>query len=553
MTTATISTPLASVYIYNSKVLALESSLQQSLCNLKELLTDFETLYNESNKHKAEFLSQKEKCKSKTCCGAEELKKVIELKDNIIQSTASTLTRLSETKNWSMLDDVFTILFGESAPVLNHNSKQAITKTASIKLETVTPKKELDSPDEKLPCTDESVSEIEGTPTGRSSPIIHSKKMKAHIIPDRDKKKCPGTWNTSDDKAIKLTFTSPSGSKKSNRLRQARLNIVKMKTTNVIDITNSPEFCGGNRTGNAVMESNIQPLIKTASLENDDTILPSPTSERTNFTLYKSPLKFKKPPPLKLKTKTEKTSVVFKKKDPDVENNMLKVEKRDVGDVLCVDDMNNCNSVTYTQDDSINILHPDRLSKLVTKSFPINQKQDQITENSPKKQKLCKKIFHDTQSSVSVLQHVKNLDDVHKIDSQLSPSKVPLSENINATNIPEDEMESSMLLLPRDYKLQSATENVKRRLVELVEVREESTPRTRAEKRQLPGWACEKCVNFFSELHKDDPEAMWKKINECSHHRGVNNPERPKTPPGYWNPRWKVPEDTEEFNRRNNL
>ena len=47
---------------------------------------------------------------------------------------------------------------------------------------------------------------------------------------------------------------------------------------------------------------------------------------------------------------------------------------------------------------------------------------------------------------------------------------------------------------------------------------------------------------------------LAKKINECSHHRGVNNPtEKSKAPAGFWNPRWDIPNDTEEFNKRNNV
>lgn len=57
---------------------------------------------------------------------------------------------------------------------------------------------------------------------------------------------------------------------------------------------------------------------------------------------------------------------------------------------------------------------------------------------------------------------------------------------------------------------------------------------------------------FYDELYKDNPEMLAKKMDECSKHRGRNNPVRPKTPEGFWNPRWHVPDDTEEFNLRNN-
>ncbi|KOB75657.1 putative dna endonuclease rbbp8 [Operophtera brumata] len=52
---------------------------------------------------------------------------------------------------------------------------------------------------------------------------------------------------------------------------------------------------------------------------------------------------------------------------------------------------------------------------------------------------------------------------------------------------------------------------------------------------------------FYGELYKDDPVMLAKKINECSKHRGKHNPERPKTPPNFWNPRWHVPDNTEDL------
>ncbi|XP_075977513.1 uncharacterized protein LOC142977494 isoform X2 [Anticarsia gemmatalis] len=521
----------------NSRVLALETTLHQGLSNFKELLIDLEQLHIESDNYKTQYLKQKEQCTSKACCGAEELKKDIKSKDNIIQLVASALTRLNETKNWSLLDEVFKILFGDTTHY-QENSKSREVLTTNLKQEEfINIKKELGS-NEDLSSANESISEIEGTPTGRTSPIIQTKKLKNSMVATVDKKKCPDNWPTPESKALKLTFLTPTRGK-TNKLRQSRLNIVKVPTSNVIDITCSPEFSGGSR-GKSETECIVQPLIKKESMENDDTILPSPTSGPTNFTLFKSPMKFKKP--LSLKTKTDKAGNTVKKAVQDSENKQIKVE-RDTEEIKkCINNIKMNHSATYTQEDSINILHPERLPKNFLKSSPLKQAHDETT-------------FCDTQASVSLLQHVEKLDDVHQQDKPISPSKRPLADNINFTNVQDDdELQASMSLLQRDAKVSRiTTEQVKRRIPEPVEVDYDDGPRTRAEKRLLPGWACEKCVQFFSELYKDDPEMMAKKINECSHHRGVNNPERPKTPPRYWNPRWTVPENTEEFNRRNNV
>nr|XP_034832444.1 protein gamma response 1-like [Maniola hyperantus] len=83
-------------------------------------------------------------------------------------------------------------------------------------------------------------------------------------------------------------------------------------------------------------------------------------------------------------------------------------------------------------------------------------------------------------------------------------------------------------------------------------VYKEPTVRKKAEKRALPGWSCDQCKIFYDELYKDDPEMLAQLMDECSKHRGRTNPVRPNTPGGFWDPRWDVPQDTEEFNRRNN-
>lgn len=62
----------------------------------------------------------------------------------------------------------------------------------------LTPKKELFDSTTDVSMKDESVSEIEGTPTGRTSPIIQSRKPRNGCVTSssdyRDKKKCPDSW-----------------------------------------------------------------------------------------------------------------------------------------------------------------------------------------------------------------------------------------------------------------------------------------------------------------------------------------------------------------------
>ncbi|CAB3261187.1 unnamed protein product [Arctia plantaginis] len=518
----------------NSKIIALETTLQQSLLDFKELLIDLEQMQINLDICKTQYIELKEKCESKTCCGAEETQKVI-------QSIRSALTRLSETKNLDILNEIFKILFGESTTLSYPTSTK---ENPEIKKQLLTPKKELHSSNEDFSIRDESVSEIEGTPTGRHSPIIQTKKLKNSMVTtfDREKKKCPDSWPTPEKKTLKLIYPTPSRSKQNSSLRQARLNFVKTKSSNIIDITCSPEFGGGSRNTKSETDCNVQPLIKKESIENDDTILPSPTSGPTNFTLFKSPMKFKKPQ-LSLKTKTEN---IIKKVDPDFEKIIIKTERKcpdsNITRKWMENGMKSNNSATFTQEDSINILHPDRLPNNLIKNSPVERENNETT-------------FCNTQSSISLLEDINELDDIHREDKLPSPAKRPLAENINIMNIPDDdELQPSISVLQRDAKISRlAVDNVKIKIAAPGPDDEGPAPRTRAEKRSLPGWACRECIEFFSELHKDDPDMMLKKINECSHHRGVTNPERPKTPPGYWNPRWNVPDDTEEFNRKNNV
>uniref|UniRef100_A0A2A4J4I1 DNA endonuclease activator Ctp1 C-terminal domain-containing protein n=1 Tax=Heliothis virescens TaxID=7102 RepID=A0A2A4J4I1_HELVI len=539
MSLLNITNSFSSVLSSNTKVLALERTLQQGLQDFKELLTDFEQLHIESDSYKTQYIKQKERCDSNSCSSAEALKRIIESKDNIIQLVASTLTRLNETKDLKILDEVFKILFGETTTVPMYQDN--INCKEVKKLSPVNVKNEIHSSCEDLSFREESVSEIEGTPTGRVSPIIQMKKLKSSLVTSsdfRDKKKCPDIWPTPEKKTLKLSFSTPLRAKPNGKLRQARLNIVKVKESNFIDMTCTPEFSGGSRRNDS--DGNVAPLIKKESIENDDTILPSPTSGPNNFTLFKSkesPLKFKKPQ-LSLKIKTEKKTP----KKADQTTDIVIKQEQNTENIL-INDFKMHDSVTFTQDDSINLLNPNRIPKNFINQSPTKLEHNDLT-------------YCETQASMSLLQHVGKLDHIHRDDNECSPSKRPLAENINVTNMQDDELQPSMSILDREPKVSRVNaDTVKRKIPEFAEmIYKEPNMRKKSEKRMLPGWSCDKCKDFFGELYKDDPEMLAKKINECSHHRGVNNPtDRPKTPPGFWNPRWEVPDDTEEFNRMNNV
>lgn len=460
----------SSIISNNTKIQALDSVLQQSFHYLKGIVSDFEVLQSESENYKTQFEIQKQKCESESCPSAEALKKVIDTKNNIIGLVASTLTKLYETKNFDILTEAFKILY-----------KSNTTNPALLETEKLSPIAESRACNEKL--REDSLNEIESTPTGRISPIIQSKKAKCSLKLDcRDKKKCSENWSTPEKKVVKLSFPTPtrakSGTVGSGRLRQARLNIVNVKQTHVVDLTSSPEFFGGLKTSRTENEC-FQASTKRVPTENDDTIQPSPTSESTMFGMSKlktkeSPLKLKRPKCLSLIKKENISNIEWENN----ENDLFKTETE--------------------MEHSINILNP----------LP----QRFIKENKP-----------------LTPVKIENVDeDATHCDTALSGSL--LQEDAGCDGNPTD-----------------------RKLPEFAEpMYKEPTIRKKGEKRALPGWSCEGCKNFYGELYKDDPVMLAKKIEECSKHRGRHNPERPKTPPNYWNPRWNVPEDTEELNRMNN-
>ncbi|VVD05896.1 unnamed protein product [Leptidea sinapis] len=414
MSNSQISAPTNGV---SDKVLEIETTLQQTAKYLKELYAECENLRNELLNYKTQYISLKEKCEGKCCAAGEMLKKEIDSKNNILQQIASSLSILHETKNFNIITNIYKIICSDGSDPLPQNV-------------CISPKKE------KL-SQDESVSEIEGTPTGRTSPIIQSKKLRgsSNNLSLNNKRKCPESWKSPEKSNLMINFSSPNSSKTRGRMKQSKLNIVKFK---------------------------------------------QPTT----------PLKFK-------------------------------IEEETRCDRLVK------HSPTYTEH-SIDLMEHCR--KVHSKQI----KTEKCNEEN---------VEMDADESMSLLEKNRK--------SPLSPKKKPMSENINVTNVAEPVIESSMSILRQDYnKISPVNDKCKRTAPE--PVYKEPVIRKKAEKRALRGWSCDECKTFYGELYKDDPEMLAMKMDECSKHRGKNNPIRPKTPPGFWNPRWDVPTDTEEFNRRNN-
>ncbi|XP_038209688.1 uncharacterized protein LOC119830679 isoform X2 [Zerene cesonia] len=442
--------------IVSQKVSAVENSFQKTLNSFKDLVLEFERIHIDALSYKSQYLSHKNKCESKCCSSAQTMSKEIENKDGIIQQIASALTCLLETKNLSIVEDIFKLICSDNSNAPLISPKKEILHERSVQ--------------------DESVSEIEGTPTGRKSPIISSRKMKSNTSNglSLSKKKCPDTWETPEKKNMKLLFPSPSRTKPGSRMKQSRLNLVKVKSSCVVDLTCSPETLAKAMSCSNV---EIKPNIKKELIDNDETILPSPTSGLPVSQIFppkslarSSPSKFKKPlTPLK-----------------------FKIEEETMLEDNCDDEKS---SPTYTQ---------------------------------------C----------VDGNKHTRP-----------SPKKEPLAENNNLVNTSHDDIESSMSILRSNLQVNKVSptgdRQVKRPHAD-GPVYKEPTVRKKSEKRALRGWSCDECRNFYGELYKDNPLMLEQKMDECSKHRGKNNPVRPKTPPGFWDPRWEVPTDTEEFNRRNN-
>ncbi|XP_022115115.2 uncharacterized protein LOC110993239 isoform X2 [Pieris rapae] len=421
------------------KLVAMKTTLQETIRCFKDLNEEYDKLNKENMDYKSKFQTLEDKCNCKSLNSPDALKKELQQKNYIIQQVASALTKLLKTKDLKILDGIFKIICSESN--LDQNDIRV-----------------------KEEIWDESLSEIAGTP-GRKSPIIlMSKKVKSNTASGLSLNKKSEETRETPEKCVKLIFPSPSRSRGTGRLKQSRLNVLKEKSSLVVDLTCSPE---------AIRSDDDKCNVKKEVPDYDETILPSPTSgpfllpQMFKSMSRDSPSKFKKPqsPP---KLKLEETENLH--------------------------DKNRTDSITYTQ------------------------------------------------YSIDLMKHCRR-----------NPQKAPLRENNNVLNTQVD-MESSLSILQRNARI-SPPQTIlpKRTKLEPVQpVYKEPTLRKKSEKRALPGWSCDNCMQFYGTLYADNPDMLAEKMEECSKHRGRNNPIRPSTPDGFWDIRWDVPTDTEEFNRRNN-
>nr|XP_032517350.1 uncharacterized protein LOC116770107 [Danaus plexippus plexippus] len=456
------------------KINAIEYSLKETLSNFKDLVIEINKLHSENQHLRSILDSDKYNKESSLCCSCESLQTEVISKEKNFYSILSVIKKLCDTKEISALNSIRELA----------NSNTEISKNCSaFDYKDSSPCKGIKevNPDTTL--------EIEGTPTGRKSPIIQSKKGRNQQN-IKDKIKCPDDWPTPERKSIKLSFPSPNQQKAAGRLKQSRLSLVKTKNVNTIDLTSSPE-CTKN-----LNETEIQRDAKK-DIFDSDTILPSPTSGVIKLPVYKT---LSKDSPNKIKRQQ-----MSMKLDLEVAPNN-----------------------TSGAGSSSDVEHSFNILQNYTKRF--------------KSPKAFKPTYSNQNESMSLLR-MKNAE------SSRDTRRKPLYENVNIINRSVDGEPSSS-----SPTAAATTKTAKNNQLYKVEpLFKEPSVRNKAEKRSLPGWSCDECRDFFDELYKDDPVMLARKMNECSKHRGRNNPVRPNTPGGFWEPRWDVPDDTEEFNRRNNV
>ncbi|XP_034243179.1 uncharacterized protein LOC117646394 [Thrips palmi] len=68
--------------------------------------------------------------------------------------------------------------------------------------------------------------------------------------------------------------------------------------------------------------------------------------------------------------------------------------------------------------------------------------------------------------------------------------------------------------------------------------------RKKLERKNLPALECTQCGRFFAAAFGDDDKARREIVNSCSRHRDrIGAGASPVTPPGYWDPGWRSPQD----------
>ncbi|KPJ01839.1 hypothetical protein RR46_06135 [Papilio xuthus] len=543
----------------NPKVLALETTLLQSFANFKDILLEYEEIFSELESYKSQIFIQKEKCESKSCKSSQSLKQIINEKNKMIQSIANILLEINETKDLDTITDALKIISCDLSPL---SPQKSTSEELSPVFEPASIYDKISSNSDKEFT---STSEIDSIPSGRKSPIIQTKKFRnsSDLVIDnvvQEKKKCPEIWPTPEKKMLKLVFATPGKSKSNGKQRQARLNFVKEKTTTVVDLTCSPKE--SDYSSNSMSQS-----IKKEVFENDDTILPSPTSGPINFSsVYKSmckssPRKMKKTLSLnKLKTK----EAICDNK----ENKSIKVEditKDDMEEISIIKESNKSSTTpkkfktplsifnmktectTFVDENNENLSKEVTADKEIEESINILKHYPERFTKSPLKPQspILNLQNQEANESISLLQRINQFDKKQDCEQPCSPTKRPSS--------PSD-VPASLSLLNNNFaaKISNNKDIFKRtKPVPVEPIFKEPTVRKKAEKLALPGWSCDECKQFYDELYKDNPEMLRQKMSECSRHRGRRDPARPRTPPGYWQPRWHVPNDTDEFNRLN--
>ncbi|XP_045536605.1 protein gamma response 1 [Papilio machaon] len=547
-----------SILCTNPKVQALETTLLQSFANFKDILLEYEEIVSELESYKSQIFIQKEKCESKSCTSSESLKQIINEKDKMIQSIANILLEINETKNLDIITDALKIISGEISPLSQKSSSEALSPVFE-------PSSIYDKISSNFDKKFTSTPEVDSIPSGRKSPIIETKKFR--ITPDvavenvvQEKKKCPEIWPTPEKKMLKLVFPTPGKSKSNVKLRQARLNFVKEKATTVVDLTCSPKE--SDYSSNSMSQG-----IKKEVFENDDTILPSPTSGPINFSsVYKSickssPKKAKKS--LSLNKLITNKEIIWDNK----ENKSIKVEDRtedDFEESNVLKESNKSNTTpkkfntplskfklktectTFVDENDENLSKEVTIDKDIEESINILRHYPERFTKSPSKPQspMLNLQSQEANESISLLQRINQFDKKQDGGQPCSPTKRPSS--------PSD-IQASLSVLNNNFNTKVSNKDSKRtKPIPVEPIFKEPTVRKKAEKLALPGWSCDECKQFYDELYKDNPEMLRQKMSECSRHRGRRDPARPRTPPGYWQPRWHVPNDTDEFNRLNN-
>lgn len=492
------------IYAYNK--------LTAEYADIKRLLEYSEAM----NKNLSEKYDSIESSKMAEC---ERLQKIIGEQEYSIQTLTATLNEIS----------------------LTNHAKKSVTPRKSHSPETMAPEnnetiqgdKTLKNKDsfnsqlsiEFLSLNDEAISindtvnEINGTPpinnrssetpTGRSSPIIGTGKIRSKLRHNVTKVLVNSNRNLSSNSPLKANV---------KKFKQGRLTFSEAKPSKRIDVSHSESFCGGTRSPFRKERDDIKNISGRIAPDDDEIILPSPTSDVTRLqfqSMSKRSLKsMEKPSPQKIMKNMTMIKTEFEPEDIHIDA-----------------DATNCIELELDQQTNSKCMAPP-LMKLNPKKSSSAKKKSPLALNKNVNNISNTYTQYNTNVSLSVLdgQHVvskENIDFRIVKQEDIKPCAVK-QEDIKLCN-KWDGMESPQFI----YK--------------------EESVRKKAEKRKLLGWCCSKCKEYYEEAYKGDEERLEKVKQATSKHRGRFNPEKCATPPGFWDMRFSPPEDTEAFNRQNGV